>query len=194
MKPITIVSGFGRCGTSMVMQMLEAGGMPVTGEWPAFEVDEAMHPEALSMEWLQSMSGRAVKILDLQRGKLPAGLAYNIIWLDRDPEEQAKSQAKMLRTFMGIIISREARRNMQKSFGPDRIKAMKMINAAQPLALFELRFEEILANPQRFAESLAVLDERLDAEMMALAVVKRLPKCSEDMSLELMLIRQREEA
>lgn len=30
-----IVTGFG--GSSLVMQMLEAGGVPVTGEYPAFE-------------------------------------------------------------------------------------------------------------------------------------------------------------
>jgi hypothetical protein len=38
----TIVTGFGRCGSSMVMRMLDAAGMPVVADSRAVQIDEAL--------------------------------------------------------------------------------------------------------------------------------------------------------
>ena len=91
---ITIVSGFGRCGSSLVMQMLEAGGMPCSGEYPAFE-DEAgnlLLADMLSLDYMQTLEGKAVKLLDPHRGKIPKGPEYHVLGCSRDYGEQARSQ------------------------------------------------------------------------------------------------------
>lgn len=36
-KPTIFVSGLGRCGSSMTMQMLDAAGIPCIGDYPAYE-------------------------------------------------------------------------------------------------------------------------------------------------------------
>jgi hypothetical protein len=37
--PVIVVAGLGRCGTSLVMQMLAAAGLPCVGSFPDFEDD-----------------------------------------------------------------------------------------------------------------------------------------------------------
>ena len=59
-----IVSGLGRCGTSLVMQMLAAGGIDCYGPFPAYE------PEGLGMgRDLPSLLAlrKAFKLLDPHR-------------------------------------------------------------------------------------------------------------------------------
>src|SRR5271163_1780808 len=92
--PPVVVTGFGRCGSSLVMQMLHAAGFPVTGEYPSFECEEyhfgGVAPPA-----------GASKILNLDC-EAPPGGPYRWIWLDRNPAQQVKSQAKLLRELGGV--------------------------------------------------------------------------------------------
>lgn len=90
--PIILICGFGRCGTSLVMQMLAAGGIPVVGKAPGHEE----HPPrgADAAYWREHYAGRALKVLDPHLNRPPAGLDYRILWLDRDSRQQALSQMK----------------------------------------------------------------------------------------------------
>lgn len=45
MDTLILVCGFGRCGSSLVMQMLDVGGLPVVGSFPDYERAEASLPE-----------------------------------------------------------------------------------------------------------------------------------------------------
>lgn len=104
LSPVLFVTGLGRCGTTMVMQMLQAAGVPCAGTYPAFE-DVPVTPSAVDHEWLAQQAGRAVKWIDptVTRVRHANGAA---IFLSRDPAEQAKSQLKML----GARNDRSARR------------------------------------------------------------------------------------
>ncbi|HWH75147.1 MAG TPA: hypothetical protein VNV16_12895, partial [Methylibium sp.] len=104
--PTTIVSGLGRCGTSMLMQMLHRGGMPCLGPWPSFEVDEAR--ATLAPKFVAEHAGKAIKVLDPQRIGLPADV--RVVWLDRDHRQQAKSHAKFLEILTGNVNDRAGRR------------------------------------------------------------------------------------
>lgn len=110
--PTVIVAGFGRCGSSLVMQMLHAAGFPVTGEYPSFERDE------YNTGGLSPPAG-ASKILNLECNPPPAG-AYRWVWLDRSPAQQAKSQAKFLLELSGIRMSRRDVRRMACGYAPAR--------------------------------------------------------------------------
>jgi hypothetical protein len=94
MRTTIIVSGFPRCGSSLTMQLLRAGGLPVTGEGPLFETAEAvtgLNP------WPPAWRGCAVKVLaPYAAARLPQRMADTVIlWLHRNPIEQAQSSVKM---------------------------------------------------------------------------------------------------
>src|SRR5690348_17944000 len=92
MNRVLIVAGLGRCGSSLMMQMLQRGGMKCAGEFPAFEMPETNHC-SISREWLSQFSGGAVKILDPHLCTIENTPAV-VLWLSRDHWHQAKSQIK----------------------------------------------------------------------------------------------------
>jgi hypothetical protein len=106
-KPIIVVSGLPRSGTSMAMKMLEAGGVEiVTDELRTADEDnpkgyfelervkdlEKDHDKA----WLEELRGRAVKIISFLLKDLPKSNNYKILFMHRNMEEILASQAKML--------------------------------------------------------------------------------------------------
>src|SRR5882757_3968485 len=103
---ITIVSGLPRSGTSLMMQMLAAGGVPVLsdGERRA-DVD---NPRGY-LEWerikqlpqnpgcIAEAEGKAVKVISRLLLALPDGHEYRVIFMQRPLSEVLTSQEAMLR-------------------------------------------------------------------------------------------------
>jgi sulfotransferase family protein len=106
-KPIVVVSGLPRSGTSMAMKMLEAGGVPLLVDGirtadisnprgyyefePVKELDKG--GEAA---WLADARGKAVKIISFLLTYLPETYEYKVIFMRRDLEEAIASQNTML--------------------------------------------------------------------------------------------------
>lgn len=181
MEPVYLVCGFGRCGTSMVMQMLAAGGLPCTGTYPIFE---ATLPTGADAAWWAAQRGKAVKILDLLGTpgfRLPAGY-YRAIWMDRRPAEQARSQSKFNAVFspaeQRYIDTRANRRAIETALIRDRpkaIQALRRLCAEEPLIL---PFEDVLNAPDSTARRLAEWTGRpLAVAAMAAQVAERSPAC-----------------
>lgn len=183
--PTIAVCGFGRCGSSLVMQMLAAGGVPCLGEFPAFEDDLAREP--MTAAFASACAGRAVKLLDPQRVGLPPGA--RVIWLDRDTAEQAKSFAKFLRMVAGRPCSRDQRRSIERGLFADRREAMRSIGGRQVL---KLCFEQLLAEPAAAASQLGAFTDwpAFNAAAAAGAVRHRTPRCAPDMAMELRLLTE----
>jgi len=185
--PITLVCGFGRCGSSMVMQMLRAGGMPVTGEWPDFETILGIANGSVSALEDSYNAGRATKILEPHKvaPKLRPG-GYRSIWLDRDVEQQAKSLMKLLE----VGENRRNRRALSRSLLIDRAQALKALNRLGPV--LELRFEDILLLPRASALAMAEFCELPESaiDAMAAAVRPRSPMCAMGRDLEADLVEQ----
>ena len=104
---ITIVSGLPRSGTSLMMQMLESGGLPVLcdGERKAdtdnpkgyFEWERIKQlPKDPSL--IAEAEGKVVKVISQLILSLPADHDYRIVFMQRPLPEVLKSQDKMLRT------------------------------------------------------------------------------------------------
>src|ERR1700758_4513342 len=103
---IAIVSGLPRSGTSLMMQMLAAGGMPILcdGERSA-DVD---NPRGY-LEWerikqlpknpslIAEAEGKAVKVISQLLLSLPPEYEYRIIFMQRPLPEVMASQDEMLR-------------------------------------------------------------------------------------------------
>jgi hypothetical protein len=103
---ITVVSGLPRSGTSLMMQMLAAGGLPVVtdGERVADEDNPRGYFEWEQAKLLPRQPGliaeaedKAVKVISQLLFALPAGRDYRIIFMERPLSEVVASQAEMIR-------------------------------------------------------------------------------------------------
>ena len=102
---ITVVSGLPRSGTSLMMQMLVAGGRKLL-------VDERRQPDEdnrrgyfefepvknlrQDASWLPQARGKAVKIISQLLFELPATETYRIVLMQRNINEVLASQGAML--------------------------------------------------------------------------------------------------
>lgn len=103
---ITIVSGLPRSGTSLMMQMLVAGGMaPLSDGERVADVD---NPKGY-LEWeriktlpkdpgcIAEAEGKVVKVISQLLLALPAGHEYRVVFMQRPLAEVLKSQDEMLK-------------------------------------------------------------------------------------------------
>lgn len=102
---IVVVSGLPRSGTSMMMAMLEAGGMTLLmdGERQA-DLDnpkgyfEFARVKKIATEraWISNARGKAVKIISFLLPKVPANFTFKVIFMRRALSEVLSSQQRML--------------------------------------------------------------------------------------------------
>lgn len=105
-KTFILVSGLPRSGTSLMMQMLEAGGVKIVTdrertadidnpkgyyEWEAIK-QIAKKPELLDAE---NMDGSAIKCISMLLQSMPIKHNYKVIFMTRPIEEVVASQKKM---------------------------------------------------------------------------------------------------
>src|SRR5262249_10258939 len=102
---ITIVSGLPRSGTSLMMKMLEAGGIePVTDNIRGADLDnpkgyyEFAKVKAIAQDssWVPETRGKAFKMVSVLLRNLPPNHRFKLIFMRRDMREVLASQSKML--------------------------------------------------------------------------------------------------
>jgi hypothetical protein len=103
---ITVVSGLPRSGTSMMMQVLVAGGIPPLTDHERkpdadnprgyYELEVAKKIKT-DTSWLDDAEGKVFKIVSMLLTDLPATRRYRIVFMLRDLDEVLASQAVMLR-------------------------------------------------------------------------------------------------
>jgi hypothetical protein len=112
---IVVVSGLPRSGTSMVMQMLEAAGMPLLIDevrapdednprgYYEFEAVKRLKDDA---SFLGAASGRAVKIVSPLLPFLPPDYDYRVLFVERALSQVLDSQRAMLERGAARAFSR----------------------------------------------------------------------------------------
>jgi hypothetical protein len=178
------VCGFGRCGSTMAMAMLRAGGLPavdgsdpVSGELPDLALAHRMAPDELV--------GRAVKLLDsIEYYRLPLGaLEWRFVWLDRSHREQARSAVKFAETVLGQRLTGDSVDRFVASYEVDRPRVLSALRKAGPVLV--LRYENVLANPRKAAKRMRDnLWPDLDIGAAAAAVHDRDGTCRPDLAFE----------
>jgi hypothetical protein len=107
-EPIIIVSGLPRSGTSMMMKMLDAAGVPImTDAVRTADIDnpkgyyEYERVKDLEKEkdksYIKEGRGKALKVISWLLKDLPDDNQYRIIFMRRDLNEVIASQNKMLK-------------------------------------------------------------------------------------------------
>lgn len=105
-KYITVVSGLPRSGTSMMMSMLQAGGMELLTDnirtpnednpKGYYEIEKVKRLKDGEDNWLSEAEGKAIKVISALLEFLPDQYNYRVIFMRRDIEEILASQKKML--------------------------------------------------------------------------------------------------
>lgn len=178
-KTITVVSGLPRSGTSMMMKMLEAGGIaPLTDElreadkdnpkgYYEFErVKQLEHDKA----WLPDAEGKAVKIISQLLKHLPATYAYKVIFMRRSMEEILASQEKML-----IRRGEEAKgiedEKLAALFRQHLERVQAWLEKQPNFDVIYVSYNRVLEHPRQQARRVdAFLDRELDVLAMAQVV------------------------
>lgn len=176
---VTIVSGLPRSGTSLMMQMLVAGGLPpLTDDLRApdesnprgyfeFEPVKRLRSDKL---WLDQARGRVVKIIHLLLRELPTDgrFQYRVILMKRPMEEILASQRVMLER-QGKTSADEA---MLAKIYLSQLAQVEEWLATQPTFRFlATEHGRVLREPLGAAKEInGFLEQDLDLEAMAAVI------------------------
>lgn len=139
-----IVAGCTRSGLTLMMQILDKGGYPCFGEYPAYEGYEMG-----KIDW-GFAKGKAVKLVDTQRQFPPKG-EYYVIRMRRDLKQQAKSIIKFL-GLCGIPVSRNDLKSLRSSLRKD-YKTIDSWVARQEKHIY-IDFENLLIDPAFYIKNI----------------------------------------
>jgi hypothetical protein len=174
-KPIIVVSGLPRSGTSMMMKMLSEGGLEVVTDAIRaadednpngyFEFEPIKQLTAGQTAWLETAGGKLIKVISALLEHLPTNHEYKVVFMERAIQEILASQQKMLQ-----------RRN-EASGAPDQelavqfsehLKAIKYWLARQPhMSVLYVDYNRLMADPDAFCRPVAdFLGIPLDVERM----------------------------
>jgi hypothetical protein len=179
-EPVVVVSGLPRSGTSMLMKMLEAGGVPIVTDGLRtadednpkgyFEVERVKDlARETDRGWLAEARGKAIKVISFLLKSLPPDLNYRVIFIRRDIEEVLASQKKMLAR-RGETDDTPPER-MREHFADDLWRAQYQLTRKPWFEMLEIHYTAILARPLEAARQIDdFLGSGLDTEAMAAVV------------------------
>ena len=178
---IIVVSGLPRSGTSMMMQMLQAGGVGVVSDNlrkpdqdnPAgyYELERAKQlatdPDAA--EWLGTCQGKAIKLISELLFHLPKVFEYDVIFMRRPIEEIIASQDKMLRR-LGTATPTVAPDELRRMLLLHLDDVMEWLEKQPNLRRLYLNYKTIVATPEMATARLSTFLDRSLTAMTASAV------------------------
>jgi hypothetical protein len=176
---LTIVSGLPRSGTSMMMRMLETGGLPVMIDLIReadddnpngyYEFEAVKHTKE-DPTWLEDSDGKVVKMVYRLLYDLPEDRTYYVLFMGRHLDEVLASQRVMLERH-GTGADGITDAQMRAMFQAEIDKFFKWIADRPCFKMIRVDYNNLLADPQ--AELTKVnefLGGGLDVEAMAATV------------------------
>ena len=182
--PIIVVSGLPRSGTSMMMRMLAAGGVPILSDairsadesnpvgYFEFEPVKDLAKGAPSA-WLDEARGKAVKIIAFLLTWLPETHEYRVLFMRRDLGEIVASQREML-----------ARRGEPSASDDEHLPGIyaehletiaRFLSRRKCFSTLDVDYRSVISHPEEEARRIAAFLRRdLDIAAMAAAVDSRL--------------------
>ena len=176
---VIVVAGLPRSGTSMMMQMLAAGALPILTDGKRGADDDNPrgyyeHESAARLrregDWLRDAKGKAVKIVAQLLPFLPSDVPYRVILMDRDLKEILRSQKVMLEN-LGRGPAKLTDEQLEQAFRR-QLRQVRIWLAKQPnIKTLFVSYREAIEEPLAVANSVsAFLGSGLDAAAMAGAV------------------------
>lgn len=176
---ITVVSGLPRSGTSMMMQMLSAGGHPILsdGARPAdldnplgyFEFEAATRLRR-DLSWLADAVGKAVKIVAPLLPLLPVTHHYRIVFIERDITEVVRSQRAMIER-SGQQGAKMDDDRLAQVLSRQLLQIKELLRMRPQFRTLYIGHREVMSDPISVSGRIAsFLGKPLDAQAMAAAV------------------------
>ncbi len=159
----TIVSGLPRSGTSLMMRMLDAAGVPVMTDRHRKADDdnpdgyfewEAIKQLGRKPEILREAEGKAIKVVSMLVPALPRMHQYKVIFMDRPVEEVVKSQFKMIGN-RGEHTPALDQDRMMAMLSAHRQAALALLERAKPFELLVVNYPDLVENPSAWVEKIA---------------------------------------
>lgn len=173
---ITIVSGLPRSGTSLMMQMLVAGGMTALSdgerradtdnprgylEWERVK-QLPEHPECIA-----EAEGKVVKVISRLLLSLPGGHEYRVIFMQRPMAEVLKSQDEMLRR-RGTYKEGMDPAVVAAAFEKHLHEVYAWLESKDYVKAIKVPYHDVLSKPEEIGEQIAgFLGLSLDGSAMA---------------------------
>ena len=176
---VTVVSGAPRSGTSLMMRMLEAGGIPALTDGqrppdahnpPGYFEYSPVKRLAEDASWMEAARGQAVKIIYPLLTYLPPRMSYRIVFMERDLEEVFASQRDMLRAQGEAAASQESARLIPAMAA--ELRVVRDWLARQPrMPVLAVPYAEVVRDPLKWAHEVSrFLGGGLDEVAMAAVV------------------------
>lgn len=180
MRPqMTIVSGLPRSGTSMMMQMLKAGGADLLVDNIRQNDDnnpkgymeyEPVKKLLSDNSWLKDQNGKTIKIILQLLTTLDMSCDYKIILMDRDLEEILRSQQKMLGKQEDTLNLK-----LMTTFEQQKEKISSWLVGKPNIQVLYVKYTDVIENPAHEANRVNLfLSEKLDEQKMVQAVDEQL--------------------
>jgi len=158
---IIIVSGLPRSGTSLMMQMLEAGGLPVVTDnirkadddnprgYYEFEKVKKIQKDS---SWLKDCHGKAFKMVSELLYHLPDNDTYKVIFMKREMKEILASQGVMLQR-LGREGSKVGDQKMAGKFAKHLQHIESWLATQSNITVLYLTYNDIIQEPLIYAQS-----------------------------------------
>ena len=163
---VTVVTGLPRSGTSMMMKMLESGGMPVLIDHIRtadednpkgyYEFERVKQIET-DQAWLADAGGKAVKMVAALLKHLPTNYRYRIIFMQRSIGEVLASQREMLRR-RGEPADNLSDEEMAGMFAKHVEKIQSWLAQQHNMQVLYVQYRDVIENP---AEQARLINEFL---------------------------------
>lgn len=182
-ETIYIVSGLPRSGTSMMMQMLEAGGLtPFTDNLRTADTSnpkgyyehEAIKRLAVDTKVINRAKGKVVKVISSLLKFLPDRYNYKVIVMKRNVTEISISQEKMLLE-NNKLRAESAVFNLEQNLQNSYNEAIDFLKLKPNVDFLELNYNEILSHSEVYCKEIShFLSKNLDTKNMLKIIDKNL--------------------
>ena len=177
---IMIVSGLPRSGTSMMMKMLEAGGIASytdnirtpDDDNPKgyYEFERVKKLPDGDTAWLADAEGKAVKVISALLEHLPTDYTYRVLFMQRKMEEILASQKQML-IRSGRPTDKVGDEKLAEMYGKHLAKVKAWLDGQTNFSIVYLDYNQLLIDPQKYAGQVnEFLGNDLDPQAMASVV------------------------
>lgn len=181
---VTIVSGLPRSGTSMMMKMLEAGGMQVLTDnirsadennpKGYYEFERVKKLKDGDIAWVDTANGRVVKVVSALLEHLPEDYRYKIIFMRRDMNEILASQKQML-AILGQSNGNLTDTQLTAIYHKHLTKVEAWLARQTNLDVIYVNYNSLLRNPAEYLTQVqAFLKGDLDIEKMQSVIDRNL--------------------
>jgi hypothetical protein len=156
-KEIIIVSGLPRSGTSMMMKILEAGGLKILTDNTRsadnsnpngyYEFERVKALKTGDFDWLPQAQGKVVKVISALLEFLPGQYSYKVIFMRREMDEVLSSQRQMMKRD-GKLDDAGNDGKLSMLYG-DHLDGIKKWLGDQPnIATLYVSYNQTLENPE----------------------------------------------